>query len=149
LRTFRNGEIKTFAVLRVRDCINSLRLFPQGDAGQPERYRYGVQLSRQCQDFINSLRRMNADFLFKDATILGNDSQGVFILRTLFEIFEEHYVHSTKNTLLRNKIIPTDWHTRLCKASATGKFRLICDYLAGMTDDYARMTFDRSIEVAL
>ena len=92
---------------------------------------------------------MNAHFLFHDPTIRAGDNQGAFILRVLFEIFSKHYLEKNSDTLLRNAILPADWHSQLKEADEAMKFRLICDYLSGMTDDYAKMTFDREIEVAL
>jgi dGTP triphosphohydrolase len=92
---------------------------------------------------------MNQEFLFKNPNIRASDNQGAFILRTLFEIFRSHYVEKDSNILRQNDIIPKDWHDCLQKADEPMKFRIICDYLSGMTDDYAKMKFDRAIEVAL
>jgi dGTPase len=95
------------------------------------------------------LQDMNKEFLFKDPEIQGSDNQGAFIIRTLFDIFRSHYVDKHSNRLRHKKLIPEDWHRRLQEADDAAKFRIICDYISGMTDDYAKMTFDRAIEVAL
>jgi len=147
LQAFDDNVTGMFSSVRVRDCIASLYISER--FAETQRYSYDVGLSRKYQNFVDSLKRMNAHFLFHDPTIRAGDNQGAFILRVLFEIFSKHYVEKNSDTLLRNAILPADCHSQLKEADEAMKFRLICDYLSGMTDDYAKMTFDREIEVAL
>jgi dGTP triphosphohydrolase len=136
-----------FSTVRVRDCVKSLTI-SEVSAG-PERHSRVINLSPKYQNFIASLKQMNALFLFRHPEIQANDNQGAFILRTLFQIFLSHYVERQRDTLFKHDIIPEDWHSRLQEADEPTKFRIICDYLSGMTDDYATMNFNRAIEVAL
>jgi dGTP triphosphohydrolase len=92
---------------------------------------------------------MNKEFLFTDPHIQGSDNEGALRIRTLFDIFRLHYVEKPSDTLHKNDMIPPDWHDCLQNAEERMKFRIICDYLSGMTDDYAKMTFDQAIAVAL
>ena len=147
LKAFDDNVMQMFPSVRVRDCIDALRV--RQVSAESKRYGYVIQLTQKYQNFIHSLKRMNADFLFRDPEIRGNDNQGAFIIRTLFDIFLSHYFETDSDTLSQNNIIPKDWHSRLQEADESMKFRIICDYLSGMTDDYAQMTFNRAIEVAL
>jgi dGTP triphosphohydrolase len=94
-------------------------------------------------------KKWNNEFLFTDPRIRASDNQGAFIIRTLFDIFLSHYVAKDSQTLFQNNIVPEDWHARLQRAHESIKYRLICDYLSGMTDDYAKMVFEQAMEVAL
>jgi dGTP triphosphohydrolase len=148
LKAFQDKIItdKFFSV-RVRDCVKSLGI--SHVSANTKRGGHRINLSEKYRNYIRSLQQMNKQFLFTDPEIQASDNQGAFIMRTLFDIFRTHYVEKNSNTLFQNHIIPEDWHARLQKADESMKFRIICDYLSGMTDDYAKMTFDRSIAVAL
>lgn len=46
------------------------------------------------------------------------------------------------------RLLPDDWRERLCNSQAEvrwdverAKARTVCDYIAGMTDDYAQKTY--------
>jgi dGTPase len=148
LEGFLNHTImKNFSSVRVQNCIKHLQIYPLH--GKAERASYKIALAPAYQAYICLLREMNKELLFTHPKIRASDGYGAFIVRTLFEIFRKHYIHLPSNTLCDNNIIPKDWHARLQKADEPMTSRIICDYISGMTDDYAKMTFDRAIAVAL
>jgi dGTPase len=136
-----------FFPARVQYCVNSLTLSPPNADGQ--RGDYKIALSPQCDNYIRSLNEMKKTLLFDDPRIQASDNYGIFIVRTLFEIFQSHYVSKNSDLLFKNKIVPPDWHRRLLTSDWRQKYRLICDYISGMTDDFAKMKFDQALEVAL
>jgi dGTPase len=142
-----NTIMSNFSSVRVQRCVAALR--PSKISADTERGSYTVRLSPKYTNYIQSLHRMNQEFLFTNKKIRASDNQGAFIIRTLFDIFRSHYVEKDSNTLNENKIIPQDWHNRIQNADDDLKFRIICDYISGMTDDYAKRAFDLAMEVAL
>jgi dGTP triphosphohydrolase len=88
--------------------------------------------------------------LFQDPEIRSNDNAGAFKIRTLFEVFVRHYCDKPNNRLVDSGIVPADWHARIEQSSTDAeRLRHITDYLAGMTDDYADMMFEKAIHSAL
>jgi dGTPase len=136
-----------FFPVRVRRCIEALEI--RQISAKTKRCGYEITLTPKFRDYIHSLQMMNKEFLFTDPKIRASDNQGAFIIRTLFDIFLSHYVAKDSQTLFQNNIIPEDWHARLQRADESTKYRIICDYLSGMTDDYAKMVFGQAMEVAL
>jgi dGTPase len=149
LKAFLDDDIimSNFSSVLVQKCVAELQF--SKISADTERNSYKISLSRKYQDYIKALQHMNKEFLFTDDRIRASDNKGAFIIRTLFEIFRQHYVEKRSNTLCQNKIIPKDWHNYLQRADDYIKFRIICDYLSGMTDDYAKRAFDLAMEVAL
>jgi dGTPase len=147
LQAFQTDMREKFSAVRVRDCIKEIEIARV--AGGTNRYGYDVCLSPTYANFIDALRQINKNLLFKDPDIRASDNEGAFILRTLFDIIRSHYVDRESDVLFKKAIIAKDWHTRLQKADQPTKFRIICDYLSSMTDDYAQILFKQAIEVAL
>jgi dGTPase len=147
LKAFADNAMNVFSYVRMRDCIGSLKC---GQSLQGfNRYDYWISLDPKYQQFIKSLKQINSYFLFDDPEIRGNDNQEAFVIRTLFEIFLSHYLNRSSDVLDRHNIVSKDWHGRLRNANETETYRVICDYLSGMTDDFAQFSFDRCIAVAL
>jgi dGTPase len=145
---FDENTIKdNFSSERVKNCVAELDY--SKTSADAERNAYKIFLSPNYKKYIETLQKMNSKFLFTDPRIRASDNKGAFIIRTLFEIFRRHYVKEPSNTLRQNEIVPADWHRRLQQADDGLKFRIICDYLSVMTDDYAKRAFDLATEVAL
>jgi dGTPase len=139
--------MQQFFPVRVQRCIEALEIHKI--SANIKRCGYEIKLNRKYRDYILSLQMMNKEFLFTDPKIKASDNQGAFIIHTLFDIFLSHYVAKESQTLFQNNIVPEDWHARLQRAEESSKYRIICDYLSGMTDDYAKMVFEQAMEVAL
>ena len=123
LKAFEDKIMPMFSTVRARDCVQSLTISKV--SARTERYSYEISLSRKYRNFIASLKRMNAMFLFNHPEIRANDNQGAFILRTLFHIFLSHYLEKESDTLHQHQIIPKDWHARLQEADEPTKFRTL------------------------
>ena len=147
LKAFDDNVMDIFSSVRVRDCVGALEF--SGGADPDRRGNCSVWPNRDYAAFLRSLKRISSHFLFNDPEIRGQDNFGAFIIRTLFNIFVLHYCERGSDILYRTGIVPQDRHERLQTGAKDSKLRLICDYLSGMTDDYAELMFQRAVEIAL
>jgi dGTP triphosphohydrolase len=142
---FEAGVMERFASVSVGDCVKNLHIH-----GDLFRNSLSVSLREPYQSFIRTLKKINSSLLFQDPEIRSNDNAGAFKIRTLFEVFVRHYCDKPNNRLVDSGSVPADWHARIEQSSTDAeRLRHITDYLAGMTDDYADMMFEKAIHSAL
>ncbi len=142
---FEAGVMERFASVRVGDCLKNLHIL-----GDLFRNSLSVSLREPYQSFIRTLKKINSSLLFQDPEIRSNDNVGAFKIRTLFEVFVRHYCDKPNDRLVDSGIVPADWHARIEQSSTDAeRLRHITDYLAGMTDDYADMMFEKAVHSAL
>ena len=66
------------------------------------------------------------------------------MLRQLWELLETRYVRGEKIDGQDFQLLPAETVAEIESATdATSRARLVCDYLAGMTDGYAARTYKR------
>ena len=72
------------------------------------------------------------------------EHKGSRMLRLLWEILETRYVKGESIDGQDFQLLPSDTVDEINSAAdETSRARLICDYLAGMTDGYAARTYKR------
>jgi dGTPase len=82
---------------------------------------------------------MAVDLIFRTPQIKQLEWKGCRMLRELFRVFADNYQLSKPQPLL-----PFDTHQCVLRAEGeAAKLRLICDYVAGMTDRFAARTYRR------
>jgi dGTPase len=132
----------------IGECVRSLQIEPN-ECTSRNSYKYNISLGERETAFMTTLRNINRALLFSDREIQASDNSGAFIIKVLFEAFLRHYCEAPSNRLRDEKIIPEDWHQRLNEAEEKDRYRLIADFISGMTDDYAKLIFDMLIETGL
>lgn len=123
--------------------IQAVRLGEQKHPLNKFTHRHAYQLIidpailRECQLY----KTIAYDLIFQSPQIQQVEYKGSFILEKLFGALLDHYLGSRSRTL---KIIPApygDWIRRERKTAIQA--RLICDYLAGLTDGEAVRLYRR------
>ena len=102
-----------------RDRINTLVC----DAIMVSREAGMVQLSPEVDKALRDLRSFMFDRVYRNPVAKGEESKAKDMLRRLFEYYVNH-----------PEALPEDFQPQL---SFDGMERTVCDYIAGMTDNYA------------
>lgn len=89
--------------------------------------RYNASLPKEVQQVLGVLKSFVSTHVIKNVHTQRVEYKGQRILRELFQ------------TIIANskRLLPQNTLQRWKKAEETGKHRIICDYIAGMSDNYA------------
>ncbi|WP_411267525.1 deoxyguanosinetriphosphate triphosphohydrolase [Asticcacaulis sp. 201] len=86
-----------------------------------------VSFSKGVYDDLSRLRGFLFDRMYKHYKLNRTRSHAKRTLQEMFSLF-----------MTEPDTLPTDWYQRVCsKDSETARARVICDYIAGMTDAFA------------
>jgi len=96
-------------------------------AGQPI-----VNFSAEMQTQLSGLRQFLHENMYRHYKVNRARSQAKRIVRALFELF-----------FAEPETLPPEWRTRYEGADDARRARIVCDYIAGMTDRYAIAEHDR------
>jgi len=109
-------------------------------AQHTNRYRYAIvrdpELSCRCE----LLKRMAIDLVFHTPQVHQLEYKGGHILRDLFAAFAEEYVEKEKPNFC---LLPAHYALAMRRADQADRFRIICDYISGMTDGFVVRTYKR------
>lgn len=103
------------------------------------RYRFCLRVDESMEAEYKAYSDLAKEVVFFTARIQQLESKGDYILRKLFCRLDENY--SSKKPL---HLFPEDWHTCVTNLKiGDDRQRIICDFLAGMTDAFAGRYFQR------
>jgi dGTPase len=115
----------------VDDVLTETRRRAQaGKAGSPEDVRMLghalVAFSRDMAEDLSALRLFLMERMYRHWRVNRTRSQARRILAEMFQLF-----------LAEPDVLPTEWFARVEGRDEAGRARVVCDYIAGMTDRYA------------
>ena len=100
-----------------------------------ERYRYTVDMPREYCVEMKLLRELVHELVIRSERLFALEEKAKAIVRNLFDKFtgEDGYY-----------LLPDDWR-EIADDEGMPAFlpRVACDYISGMTDDYALKTYSR------
>ena len=101
-----------------------------GKVGSPEDVRMLghalVAFSRDMAEDLSALRMFLMERMYRHWRVNRTRSQARRILAEMFQLF-----------LAEPDVLPTEWYARVEGRDEAGRARVVCDYIAGMTDRYA------------
>ena len=99
------------------------------------RYRYTVDMPKQYLIELEILRKLVFELVIRSAPVVTLEEKARYIIKKLFEKFS-----STKGYYL----LPDDWKELANQEGRNNaRERVACDYISGMTDEYALKTYSR------
>ena len=133
-RKARRKELTSFLIGRY---INVAMRKDRGPANGAvsDRYRYDVVMPTERCVEMKILRELVYELVIKSAQVVALEEKAKFIVRKLFEKFTGNKGYY---------LLPEDWRELAdYKGKDTSLNRVACDYISGMTDDYALKTYSR------
>jgi dGTPase len=110
--------------------IETRRRAQAGKVGSPEDVRMLghalVAFSRDMAEDLSALRLFLMERMYRHWRVNRTRSQARRILAEMFQLF-----------LAEPDVLPTEWFARVEGRDDAGRARVVCDYIAGMTDRYA------------
>ena len=109
------------------------------DASQ--RYRLSLVVEPEVRAEVDIYKRLCRDLVFRHSQLHQLERKARMILEAVFTAFAEAYLEE-RNPPLR--LLPESYDSLVRNASGhDGRARVLCDYVAGMTDLFATRTYKR------
>jgi len=109
------------------------------------RYKFGVALDPDIVREQKLYARLAVNLVFRSPQVCQLEHKGEHMLRRLFEALTENYLDCERPKLA---LLSKDFETEMSQAGPDHdvRARIICDYLAGMTDGFASRIYKRMFD---
>ena len=143
LHTIREGNIELTISSLIGDFIHACSLEERDNflCGLTQRYRWRLVIDERLRERADTFSRLATDLVFQSARLHQLEFKGRSMLTKIFGAYGEMYLDSPRRRL---SLLPEHWEWAVLEAGKPARrARLLCDYLAGMTDGYAVRTYQR------
>ncbi|MCX6875163.1 MAG: dNTP triphosphohydrolase [Verrucomicrobia bacterium] len=142
----RQRRVDPFVGKRIGRYIQAASLLPAGNFLSGLTHRYGFQLV--VDDAVRAesslFKRLAFEVVFLSPQLKQLEHKGSRMLRQLWEVLGERYIAQRRIDGQDFQLLPADTAAEIAAApGAAARARLVCDFLAGMTDGYAARTYKR------
>lgn len=138
----KTGNFKAKFGTQIGDSINACSISETESIfnGITNRYRYNLNVDSNFVSKVNLYKKISADIVFKSSQLHQIEFKGDKMLSNIFKVLEDNYITDIKPV----KLLP-DFTDRLIRIEKNiiSRSRLVCDYLAGMTDSFAMRNYKR------
>jgi dGTPase len=110
-------------------------------SGRTNRYKYSLVIDEKAKKESAMFKKLSLDLVFLSPQLHQLEKKGDFLLKRIFDTFAENYLGKEKFEL---NLLPKYVEQNFLSAGDTNhRARLLCDYIAGMTDGFAIRTYKR------
>ncbi len=139
----RSGSIESRFGMKIGEFIKACHLQEKQGfmSDKTNRYKFDLVIDPAVQKECNVYKRISKDIVFDSPQISQLEYKGHFMLERIFEALLNNYIEKKTEFLL----LPDDME-RVIHADILDnvkKIRMLCDYIAGMTDRYAARFYKR------
>ncbi|MBI2428515.1 MAG: hypothetical protein HYV29_06940 [Ignavibacteriales bacterium] len=110
-------------------------------SGKTNRYKYELKIDDAAKIESKMFKKLSLDLVFLSPQLNQVEKKGDFMLKRIFEAFIDNYINKEQFEM---HLLPASFEQNiLASSNASFRVRLICDYIAGMTDGFAIRTYKR------
>lgn len=139
----RKGNVDAMLGIKIGEFIQTSSLQERSNfmSEKTNRYKFELKVDPAKQRESELYKRIAYEIVFLSTRVKQLEYKGDSMLERLFEALLENYTQKGENP---PRLVSPKLETRLKAADdETEKARLLCDYLAGMTDSFAIKTYRR------
>ncbi len=108
------------------------------------RYRFRLEIDRETRCESDVFKRLAFEVVFLSPQLKQLEHKGSFMLRRLWDLLHERYVEGRAIDGQYFQLLPEEQAQEIAEAgSKEERARLVCDFLAGMTDGFAARMYQR------
>lgn len=140
----RDGHVEKKLNSAIGRYIRAVTLVPNSTflSAMTRRHQFRLEIDPATQAESRLNKKIAFDLVFKSPQLQQLDYKADFILTRLFEVLRDRYVEKTKDSCLH--LMPATLEAEIEKApDASTRARLVCDWVASMTDSFAFRTYRR------
>ena len=146
IRAINRGRIDSFVGHRIGLYVKAARVEEESNflSGKSNRYRYRIAVDEATQAESEIFKRLAFEVVFLSTQLKQLEHKGSFMLRRLWELFHRRYVEGQSIDGQFFQLLPAEQAEEIEGVETAGeRARLVCDFLAGMTDGYAVRMYQR------
>jgi dGTPase len=124
-------------------CITACKLSTHGSFLSPmtRRHQHSLSIDVSVKTQVNLNKRIALDLVFRHPTLQQLDHKAQFILQRMFSLLQERYIEASNKGL---RLLPAEVEKTLRNSpDPISRARIICDWIANMTDRLAFRTYRR------
>lgn len=105
------------------------------------RYKYDLVIDEKARKESRMFKKLSLDLVFLSPQLHQLEKKGDYLLKRIFDTFAENYIGKERFDL---NLLPKYVEQSIAEAqNDQHRARLLCDYIAGMTDGFAIRTYKR------
>jgi dGTPase len=145
MRAIRRKRVDPFVGKRIGRYIQSTRLETDVNflSGMSQRYRYRLVIDPEMRAESALFKKLAFEVVFLSPQLKQLEHKGSRMLHQLWEVLGERYISGGTIDGQDFQLLPADTAAEINAADESTRARLVCDFLAGMTDGYAARTYKR------
>jgi dGTPase len=146
MRAIRRRRVDPFAGKRIGRYIRATRLEADVNflSAATNRYRYRLAIDAEVKAESALFKQLAFEVVFLSPQLKQLEHKGSRMLRGMWEALEQRYIMGGSIDGQNFQLLPADTAEEIAAApDETTRARLVCDFLAGMTDGYAARTYKR------
>ena len=110
-------------------------------SNQTQRHQWHLHIDPEVKAQANLNKRLAYELVFRSPQLQQLDHKADFILTRMFDVLQDRYIERRSNPL---HLLPADVETDIDRTEEPAqRARLICDWIASMTDRFAFRTYRR------
>ncbi|GAA5132409.1 deoxyguanosinetriphosphate triphosphohydrolase [Prosthecobacter algae] len=140
----REGRVERKLNSAIGRYIRAVTLVPNSTflSAMTRRHQFRLEIDPDMQAESRLNKKIALDLVFKSPQLQQLDYKADFILTRLFEVLRDRYIEQEKGSTLH--LMPATLEAEIEKApDAATRARLVCDWVASMTDSFAFRTYRR------
>lgn len=104
------------------------------------RYKYELVIDNDAVERVKLFKKIAVEMVFESSQLHQMEYKGDMMLQGMFSSFEDNYINGKSGI----KLLP-DFTDNLIRKEENmlSRSRIICDYISGMTDSFAMITYKR------
>lgn len=143
-KAMREGRVEGRLNRLIGECIRGTRLVPAANflSQSTRRHQLALEISPRQRRRADLHKQISLDLVFLSPQLQQLDHKANFILTRLFEVLRGRYIEPEGCKGLH--LLPTSVEKEIEKAGGVQeRARLVCDWIANMTDHFAFRTYRR------
>ncbi|MDH4445994.1 MAG: dNTP triphosphohydrolase [Akkermansiaceae bacterium] len=146
MQAIRRRRVDPFVGKRIGKYIQSTRLESDVNflSSATNRYRFHLHIDPAVKAESKIFKRLAFEVVFLSPQLKQLEHKGSRMLRQMWEVLGERYISQQRIDGQDFQLLPADTAAEIAAApDEASRARLVCDFLAGMTDGYAARTYKR------
>ena len=146
IRAISRGRIDSFVGHRIGLYVKAAKVQETENflSGESNRYRFRIVVDQATQAESEIFKRLAFEVVFLSTQLKQLEHKGSMMLRRLWELFHLRYVDQQPVDGQFFQLLPPEQVEEIESVETAGeRARLVCDFLAGMTDGYAVRMYQR------
>lgn len=146
MRSIRRRRVEPFVGKRIGQYIQSTHLETDVNflSGLTHRYHFRLVIDDEVKAECKIFKRLAFEVVFLSPQLKQLEYKGSRMLRQMWQVLGERYITAGTIDGQDFQLLPADTAAEIAASpDEATRARLVCDFLAGMTDGYASRTYKR------